>query len=178
MTSSALSIQDNFLPQDKFDILKNIITNSEFPWYFNTNIADPDKEDTPGFFTHMIYNDYTPRSLIFDSIFCPILNMMNIAALFKIRMNLNFRLPIPYVSIFHIDILNATEFLATHSTTSILYINTNNGYTELETGEKIESIENRLVSFPLSTKHRVITQTDEQTRILINFNYLNHGTEK
>ena len=64
------------------------------------------------------------------------------------------------------------EDVAAQWTTSILYINTNNGYTELESGEIIESIANRLVTFPANTRHRTITQTDEQTRILINFNYL------
>jgi hypothetical protein len=62
--------------------------------------------------------------------------------------------------------------VALHFTTSILYINTNNGYTELESGEKIESVANRLVSFPTNIKHRGVSQTDEQTRVLLNFNYL------
>ena len=33
-------------------------------------------------------------------------------------------------------------------TTSILYMNTNNGYTIFENGDKVESVENRLVTFP------------------------------
>ena len=56
--------------------------------------------------------------------------------------------------------------------TSIFYINTNNGYTEFEDGTVINSVANRLVSFPLNTKHRMATQTDTQRRIVVNFNYL------
>ena len=52
-------------------------------------------------------------------------------------------------------------------TTSILYINTNNGYTEIEDGTKVDSVANRLVSFPSNMEHRGISQTDEKTRILI-----------
>ena len=65
-----------------------------------------------------------------------------------------------------------TEDITSKLTTSIYYIGTNNGYTELENGQKIESVANRLVSFPANTSHRGVTQTDEQRRIVINFNYL------
>ena len=64
------------------------------------------------------------------------------------------------------------EEVASHWTTAIFYINTNNGYTEFENGEKIESVANRLIMFPSNIKHRGVTQTDEQTRIMINFNFL------
>ena len=62
--------------------------------------------------------------------------------------------------------------------TSIFYVNTNNGYTELETGEKIESVANRLVTYPLNMKHSGVTQTDTQQRVLINFNYLSDVEER
>ena len=54
----------------------------------------------------------------------------------------------------------------------IANINTNNGYTEFENGEKVKSVANRLVMFPSNFEHRGVTQTDEQTRIMINFNFL------
>ena len=56
-------------------------------------------------------------------------------------------------------------------TTSIFYVNTNNGYTEFEDGTKVESVENRLVTFSLNMKHRGTSCTDEKTRVVINFNY-------
>jgi hypothetical protein len=51
-------------------------------------------------------------------------------------------------------------------------MNTNNGYTEFEDGTKVESVANRIVTFPSVTKHRAVSQTDEQRRVVINFNYL------
>ena len=88
-------------------------------------------------------------------------------------MNLTPRFPESYTYMFHSDLEHDfEEDVASHWTTAILYINTNNGYTEFENGEKVESVANRVVMFPSNTKHRGITQTDEQTRILINFNFL------
>ena len=49
---------------------------------------------------------------------------------------------------------------------------TNNGYTEFENGMKVESVENRWVSFPEDIKHRGTSCTDEKVRVVINFNYL------
>ena len=60
--------------------------------------------------------------------------------------------------------------IATLWTTAILYMNTNNGYTEIEdTGEHVNSIANRMVVFPSNIRHRVATQTDTQTRMVVNF---------
>ena len=55
--------------------------------------------------------------------------------------------------------------------TSILHINTNNGYTKFENGEVVKSVRNRLVTFPAHLKHTGSTCTDKQYRCIINLNY-------
>ena len=50
-------------------------------------------------------------------------------------------------------------------------MNTNNGYTEFEKGDIVESVENRMVIFDSNLKHQTVTCTDEKIRIVINFNY-------
>ena len=55
--------------------------------------------------------------------------------------------------------------------TSILYMNTNNGYTEFETGEIVESVANRLVTFDSSIKHLGTTCTDSVDRRVLNINW-------
>ena len=55
--------------------------------------------------------------------------------------------------------------------TSIFYINSNDGYTEFKDGTKIESIANRLITFPHHMKHRGTTCTNKPFRLVINFNY-------
>lgn len=56
--------------------------------------------------------------------------------------------------------------------TGILYLNTNNGYTELEDGTKVESVANRYVEFDADTEHRGVNCTDVGWRCLLNLNYL------
>ena len=56
--------------------------------------------------------------------------------------------------------------------TAIFYFNTNNGYTEFETGEIVESIANRIVIFDGRIKHRGTTCTDQKTRVVLNINYI------
>ena len=54
---------------------------------------------------------------------------------------------------------------------AIFYINSNNGYTQFETGEKVESVENRLVTFDNKIEHFGTTPTNSQTRIVLNMCY-------
>ena len=57
--------------------------------------------------------------------------------------------------------------------TAIYYVNTCDGYTEFEeTGQKVESIRNRIVIFDGSMRHRGTTTTNSKIRMLINFNYI------
>ena len=58
-----------------------------------------------------------------------------------------------------------------NTTNALYYLNTNNGYTKFENGTKVESVANRMVSFPANMEHKGTTCTDEQTRVVVNFNY-------
>jgi hypothetical protein len=51
-------------------------------------------------------------------------------------------------------------------------MNTCNGYTLFEDGTKVESVANRIVTFPNSMKHTGTTTTDSEYRMVINFNYV------
>ena len=64
----------------------------------------------------------------------------------------------------HIDTSNVCK-------TAIFYINTNDGWTEFENGDKVESVENRIVIFDSQTKHTGTTCTNAKVRVLINLNY-------
>jgi len=73
---------------------------------------------------------------------------------------------------FHSDLNHDfEEDVASHWTTAILYMNTNNGYTKFEDGTKVESVANRMITFPANMKHSGTSCTDEKTRVVINFNY-------
>ena len=56
-------------------------------------------------------------------------------------------------------------------TAAILYINSNDGYTEFEDGRCIESIENRLLVFDGSLMHNSTNCTNRKARINLSLNY-------
>ena len=56
--------------------------------------------------------------------------------------------------------------------TAIFYINTNNGYTEFQSGVRVSSVANRVCIFDSNLKHRGVTRTEgEHQRVVVNFNY-------
>ena len=166
-------VNDNFLSQQDFETIRDTITAGEFQWSFSQYVDSPNEESTPGQFVHTVYSGCVPCSQFYNSLVPIIEHKLGISALYRIKLNLQPRLPEPFKYSFHSDLSHDfEEDVASHWTTAILYINTNNGFTEFEDGVKVESVANRLVMFPSNFKHRGITQTDEQTRIMINFNFL------
>ena len=178
-----MDIIDDFLPVGQFAELRSNVCSLHFDWHFSPVVTFDDEEGpSPGLLTHIVYENNIPFDPLYHKHFVPILEQLNpefkpyfpdsaVVIIWRIRANLNYRLLEPYKYLFHSDI-SLDDRVAADWTTSILYMNTNNGYTELETGEKVDCVENRLVTFPANVKHRGVTQTDEQTRIVINFNYL------
>ena len=56
-------------------------------------------------------------------------------------------------------------------TSALLYINTNNGFTILEDGTKIESVANRLLIIDGSKPHCSTNCTDEPARVNVGVNF-------
>ena len=157
-------IIDNFLKNDDFLKLQNLFLGPWIPWYFNNSVAR--KGETSHFqFVHVFYDDLIPKSSFFNDIY-PIIEIINPKALIRIKANLGTKTIVNEQTGFHNDVLNFT------CKTAILYLNTNDGYTEFEDGTKIKSVENRFVEFDSTIKHTGVTQTDTQTRVLLNFNYV------
>ena len=95
----------------------------------------------------------------------PFINRLRPAAILRIKANLQPKNIEVYEDPLHVD-LNKVS-----CTTSIFYVNTCNGYTYFEDGSKVESVANRLVTFPSQTKHAGTTCSDQVSRVVINFNY-------
>ena len=69
---------------------------------------------------------------------------------------------------YHIDVDDAPSNLKT----SILYLNTSDGYTKFKDGSVVTSECNRFVTFDGSTEHTGTTCTNEPVRIVLNLNYI------
>ena len=74
MTDKKYKVIDNYLSHDDFKKLKDIIFNTEFPWYHNENIVTDDEllKDLNGipfyYQVHLIYQDNKPNSTFYVSL--------------------------------------------------------------------------------------------------------------
>jgi hypothetical protein len=165
-----IKIIDDFLDKNTFEMMKQILINREdsyFPWYYNDykvfgSTFNPLYDYQ---FTHMFYNDLAPQS-DFYKFLIPLLTKISPLAILRIKGNLTVAADKIYEYGFHTDFNEPIG-----GTTAIFYMNTNNGYTLFENGDKVESVENRLVSFSSEIKHTGTTCTDDKFRCVINLNY-------
>ena len=167
--SSQIELIDNFLSEENFGELQRIIFGSYFPWYYNSGVVYDTESDLNNYqFTHCFYTNYSSHSDFFK-ILNPVIKIINPNSLIRIKANLLTKTDAHIEHGFHVDI----PYLKGHhqSTTAILYMNTNNGYTKFEDGTKIDSVENRLIVFDSRIMHTGSTCTDQKTRVVINFNY-------
>ena len=174
MTNEKIKIEDNFLDQEEFDKLQDVMLGQfTFPWYYNNFIDFEDVKDVIDnfMFTHMFYSNSIPtdNSIQFLS---SIIKVLNPLVIFKIKANLQTRTPHINENEFHADIGGITKEQIKQWTTSIFYMNTNDGYTEFKNGTRVKSVANRMLSFPTDMEHRGTSCTNENLRVVINFNYI------
>ena len=154
---------DNFLNDKEFQSLKNIITSPTFPWYFNDSKSeDKDKNFQ---FIHVFFWEDKILSPFWNYI-APILDQLKAKKIIRVKANLSTKKDINLKSKMHID--TSIE----NSITSVYYINTSNGFTLFENGKKSKSEENRITIFDSKIKHCGVDCTDNNIRVVINFNYL------
>ena len=168
---SNYTIKDNFLSDDEFSSIRELLMGDWFPWFYNVgrvNIVDGDYQ-----LTHTFYRDNLVKSDWFNYM-NPILEKLNLVSLLRIKANLSPRENENVLCEFHQDGSHIRQVQDGDKNwfVSIFYINTNDGYTALEDGTKIKSVENRLLTFPASVSHAGATCTDENVRVLINLNYI------
>ena len=165
-----MEIIDDFLEQKDFDELHNIIMGNQFIWCYN-NIIDYSDDEDKHMFTHMFYSAPAPRSEYFENL-APIFEILQPISILRIKANLLTRTPNIVENSFHVDFGDVIKDEKQKQwATSIFYMNTNNGYTKFEDGTKVESVANRMVTFPSNMKHTGTSCTDEKIRVVINFNY-------
>ena len=157
-----MKVIDNFLPSYQFKILERMMRSPEFPWYYNDGILkthEPHKYQ----FTHTFYNHNDGTKSYYYSLLDACQNKLGVKKLVRIKANLNTRTLFHRKTGWHYDFEDMT--------TSILYLNTNNGWTAIKGYGKVENVANRMVIFDSNLQHTGVTCTDQNRRVMINFNY-------
>ena len=162
-----MKIVKNFLNEDSFNAIEKVLfkPRSYFPWYLSQGVSelhDGFSQLTHTFFQH----DMKPNvnSPYYDLII-PVLKILKPKQLYRIKANLLFKTHVSTEHGYHVDYADCT--------TSILYLDTNNGYTKFKKSKnKIKSERNKLVSFDSNLEHTGATCTNKPYRTVINFNYI------
>lgn len=154
---------DNFIERDRFQLIQENFLGPDIPWHFQDGIVLPG--DGRHQFIHLLYTEYCPRSGYFN-IVEPIFRDLGAASIVRCKANLQPRGSEIIENDFHTDFKNCV--------TAILYINSNDGYTLFDNGDKIESVANRVVVFDSNLEHTGTNCTDEPCRVVINFNFHPH----
>jgi len=117
-------------------------------------------------FVHIFYKNHNFTSIHKELIY-PILDKINPLTIFRIKLNLLTKTNTIIEHPFHHD--HTSENL----TSSIFYLNKNNGYTRFKHSKnKIASKANRLITFKSNELHSGTTCTDEEFRLVLNIVYV------
>lgn len=161
-----MEVIDNFLHKEIFDPMQVTMLGYAFPWFYNSDIVDENDQNELFQFVHLFFS--SRKKFVdehYNSGLYPVYEALGLKTLYRVKANLNVITDKHYNTGFHIDI---PRFKCK---TAILYMNTNNGWTEFENGDRVDSVENRIVNFNSQTKHTGTTCTNAKVRVLINLNY-------
>ena len=157
-----IQIIDNFLPEEEFKSIQSLMMGFQFNWFYTDGRTTED--DGLYYMVHMFFQPDVGFNSEYLGIWNTFLKQVGVKKCFRIKANLTLKTPTCENSSFHIDGKDVT--------TSIFYINTNNGYTEFENGVRVNSVSNRVCIFDSNLQHRGVTHTEgDPQRIVVNFNY-------
>ena len=166
-----IDVTEDYLDPSDFEQLKTTLLKDEFPWFLST-IVNSDDTLAPDWNTQMVhrfYDNNVPTSSFLqalDPVFTKII-ASGMSSLHKVKGNIVHRTENIIEHGYHIDISDHRPYFRT----SILYMNTCDGYTKFEDGTIVTSEANRFVTFPTSMRHTGTTCTDAKFRMVLNFNY-------
>ena len=174
-----MKVINNFLDRGDFLYLKDIISSNQFKWALIQKANSNSIEENQIQLVHSIIqggngwiepNLFSPFNMV---LMPPIMNTlkekMNYKKVVVCRAKVNCFMKQPnHVPLgYHQDIDDSEDYK-----TILLHFETNNGYTEFKTGEKITTVANRALIFDAHKFHQTVTQTDIMFRRNININYM------
>ena len=156
-------IKKNFLQENDFLKLYHILFSHNFTWHYSPSNSEGDNES---YFFHFFYDQNAPCSRFYPEII-PLLNTLEPLSLIAIKANMYINKGKNCIGAWHRDEYGNNKL---NHNTAIFYVNDNNGYTQFE-NDKIKCERNKLLIFPATLKHRSVSQTDTDRKILLNINY-------
>ena len=157
-----MKIIDNFLPEEEFKSIQSLMTSFQFNWFYQEGRTTED--DGKYLMVHMFYQPEVGSNSEHLPMWTNFMNKLEAKECIRIKANLTLKTPTIETAPFHIDYLDGK--------TAVFYINTNDGYTEFESGVRVSSVANRVCIFDSNLNHRGVTHTEgDQQRIVVNFNY-------
>ena len=159
-----MKITDNTLEKEYFSELQNVVMGSRFPWEYQPFVAHTTDNNDHFYFVHRLYERFAPLSQFMEHLDYYLVSILRVKSIIRARVLLY-----PNQGKF-IEHDPHTDFDISHNA-SLLYFNTNNGYTKMEDGTKIESVANRNVIFDGSTPHCSTSCTSEKARFVLSVNY-------
>ena len=157
-----MKIIDNFLPEEEFKSIQSFMMGGEFNWFYCDGAVR--KDDGLFHMLHMFYQPEVGSNSEHLSMWSNFMNQVGAKQCTRIKANLAFKTPTHELTLYHTDYNDMK--------TATFYINTNNGYTEFESGVRVESVANRVCIFDSNLEHRGTTHSEGgNQRITVNFNY-------
>jgi hypothetical protein len=171
-----IQVIDKFLEEKELEKIDFLFSETNLPWFFNASSiyahGDPNAQDDKKFmFTHMfmfegkVNSDFYP---VIEPIINKLKTIINFNLIYRIKANLYTNQGKHIEHTPHQDL----NRLGKKYYTAIYFINSNNGKTIIKDIE-IPSIKNTLLLFDGDTDHYGVTQTNTQTRMVININVTN-----
>tara|TARA_A100000164_G_C21608161_1_gene630790 strand:- start:173 stop:661 length:489 start_codon:yes stop_codon:yes gene_type:complete len=161
-----MQVIDNFLDEGYFNVLYKLINCPyRFTWLFQKNVGviSGDTSIDHYYFVHSLFRNYDIESPFYNE-FKQFFDLLNISFLNRARCLLYVNQGKQIIHDRHIDYEEPCN-------TALLYMNTNDGFTEFETGERVDSVKNRLLVFDGSILHSSSTPTNTKERMLISVTY-------
>jgi len=155
-----MEIQNQFLKYGTFNELYNQITAKNFPWYFTASPGEPEQYHSLLYYDHQFSSTLTSKMMRCLS---TITNQLDAIAILRVKVNATPR-NTPQQE-WHTD-----WKISTPSKTCVLYLNTNDGYTEFR-DKKVYSKENTAVIFDTNLEHRGVPATNIDRRLVLNISY-------
>ena len=161
-----LEVIDNYLDDETFKQMENIMVQTKFDWHYTEDITTHLGSDNPYFyFCHQFYLQKNFETSQFFDICIPLLRKLEPTAILRIKGNMYINQGIGVVEHSEHKDYEFSHFGGLFS------INTCDGYTRIG-DEKIPSVANRMILFDTSVPHTSTSTSDSKYRMNINMNMI------